>query len=147
MHLFLDLDETCVYSTTPNKIVEGFKMFKIKSFDLKNVDFFTYQRPHLDEFLLWAFQNHLVSFWSAGEKNYVFDIVKNIVPSNYIPKYILFDKFCDECLKETGSLKNMEWLKRKIPELQNDGKLLLVDDLEENCNNHCYLIDKFDNLK
>jgi hypothetical protein len=106
----------------------------------------TFKRPFLDEFLKYAFENHNVSFWSAGAKSYVLDILKNILLLKYKPKMILWSDHCDQCTIESNCLKNIKWLSSKIPCFNDFGYPILIDDLEENimCNpNNSILVKKF----
>jgi TFIIF-interacting CTD phosphatase-like protein len=146
MHLFLDLDETCISSIDYNlPQIANLSYFIVEDETNKPI-FKTYKRPHLDEFLLWAFENYNVSFWSAGEKTYVLDILSNIIPPNCSPKIVLWREHCDQCEAETGCLKSLQWLSTKLP-IDSFGKPILIDDLKENINcnpNNSILISKFE---
>ena len=140
MHIVLDLDETCISSQELSTIVKGLEYFVIDD------DTNCFKRPFLDQFLDWAFENHRVSFWSNGIKSYVLDIVKNICKTNQIPYMILWRTSCDYCMKETGGLKDFEWLMEKKIDLGPETEIVLVDDLKENCDSNpknCYNIPAF----
>lgn len=144
MHIILDLDETCVSSleyanaktckcTAPS--------FIIYDDVTKQPLYKTFMRPKLEQFLKWAFANHQVSFWSAGEKCYVLDIIAHILPPNCTPTMILWNTQCEMCTQETTCLKNIQWLKDKIPDSKLFENAVLVDDLEANVfNNPMYSI-------
>jgi hypothetical protein len=135
MHLILDLDETCISSVDPNTLVPQHD--KLENFNIFNpttnkLEYVTFKRPFLNEFLQWANQNCKISIWSAGEKNYVSNVVQNLFNNNS-PKLVLSRDDCNECEKITYSLKNLEWLKDKMSELDNKEQIILIDDLQDNC--------------
>lgn len=138
IHVILDLDETCISSADvlekipeTNKSLESFQLFY--SGILNNL---VYKRPHLDKFLEICFLKGNVSFWSAGEKEYVLDIVDHIVPNKFKNKIslILWRDHCIKSNKDTKTLKSVQWLKEKIPCLTTalGEDVVLIDDLEEN---------------
>lgn len=137
-HIILDLDETCisaveVRSKTPAKAPN------LKSFQLFYggvLNFVVYKRPYLDEFLATCFKLANVSFWSAGEKQYVIDIVSNIVdPAHYKDiRLILWRDHCLQSNKNTSTLKSIQWLAEKIPNMPEllGTDMVLLDDLADN---------------
>lgn len=148
MHLILDLDETCISA------VEYDEQHTCKTKDCfvltyDNVpEFVVARRPHLETFLKWAVENCSVSIWSAGQKDYVLDIVRNIFGDNekYL-RMILWRDHCNQSLAATGILKNIHWIINKIPTLKELGHPILIDDLEDNCKSnhlHSIQISKFD---
>lgn len=98
--IVLDLDETLIYTPESNeKYYNNLKMFsssenlelRKRIFQIKLIDTFdndgsgtvefmwTIKRPHLDEFLKFCFKYFkAVIVWSAGVREYVTEIVKNI---------------------------------------------------------------------
>jgi hypothetical protein len=147
MHIILDLDETCISSIDIKDVVKNSDFTNCKYFfvydESNKADMKCYKRPYLDDFLTWCITkfDH-VSIWSAGEKNYVLDIVSNIMPKPYTPTFILWRDHCFECEKETGKLKSIAWLKSKI---DIKDPIILIDDLKENCHEHCtFNIPRFD---
>lgn len=148
VHVILDLDETCIHSTEET---EGtVPSFGLESFEIKDEDgkteFTSYKRPYLNECLNWVKENCNVSVWSAGEKNYVIDIIKNIFEDPSILKFVLWREHCMDCEKDTGALKNLNWLREKMPTIDRLGHAILIDDLKENCEanpGHAINISKF----
>ena len=142
MHIILDLDETCINSVENNKnVIDASKFEKFNT-----LGYTTYIRPHLKEFIDWALKHCSVSIWSAGEKTYVFDIVKNLFPDQKI-NLLLWRDHCDKCNDDTGMLKNIDWLNKKIPGLEKYGNILLIDDLKDNCTlngSNAFNISSFD---
>jgi 2-hydroxy-3-keto-5-methylthiopentenyl-1-phosphate phosphatase len=94
IHYILDLDETCINSVEfDQKILDlniDLEHFILKDEKL-NPEFIVYVRPYLKKFLRFIHnQGHIFSFWSAGEKNYVLDIIENILPNNLNDKLAIF---------------------------------------------------------
>jgi len=141
LNIFLDLDETIIFSDNTNTQFDNLNCFQ--SFQLHNYK--VYKRPHLDDFLKCLNKlNCNISVWSAGDKNYVMSIVKHIF-KNFNLKFILTRDQCYECQKETGHLKDFKWLNNKI-NLNTFGYPILIDDLLENCipnKEHCINIAPF----
>lgn len=143
----MDLDETCV-SSIENTIADRAAVknpHEFEHFDMfnnLNVECTTYLRPHLAEFLTFAKSIGDLSYWSAGEKNYVLDILAQIDPN---PCVVLWRNHCDLSQTASNSLKSIPWLLAKIPKVDNP-PILLVDDLAETCMNNgsfAYRIKEF----
>jgi TFIIF-interacting CTD phosphatase-like protein len=142
-HIFLDLDETLICSVEDG---ESLRVFPFQKFKIEG--FTVYKRPYLDTFLGFLFENFTVSFWSAGEHMYVLEIIKNILPTGAVPKIILWRDHCEISLEQYACQKSIEWIKNIIP-LEKYGNILLIDDLEENCQDngfYAYQIKPFDIL-
>lgn len=145
IHVFLDLDETLINSIEPDTVVLNEKLFEwFPIYENNNgpIIFKTFLRPHLKTFLDWVFDNCNVSVWSAGERNYVLDIIKAIMPKRPL-KIILWREHCEQA--QSVSLKNLAWLETKI-DLEQFGYPILIDDLKQNCHGnegHCFNIKKF----
>lgn len=133
MHIILDLDETLINSCEPETNF-NFEYFFINQPNSQIPEFKTYIRPHCKEFLQWLFQNVSVSFWSSGEKSYVLDIIKHLVTKENQKKIkcILWRDQCEESEKCTGQIKNIDWFKKILSRFEKDGKIILIDDLDEN---------------
>ena len=137
MHLIFDLDETCI-SSVPTGDACGAHVDKLDKFNLyaepgaTQPEFTTYKRPYLDELLKWANENATVSVWSAGEKNYVLDIVKHLFSANPV-HMILWREHCNASENATRCLKSIDWLQDKLPSLRDMSHPILIDDLADNC--------------
>lgn len=152
VHIILDLDETCISSADvrhklppTNKDLQFFELFYGGV-----LNFTVYKRPHLDQFLELCFKLGNVSFWSAGEKEYVLDIIDNIVPEKYKERIglILWREHTMLSRGNANTLKSINWLKQKIPLLDEafGENIVLIDDLEENViynGNYGYKITPF----
>lgn len=139
LHIILDLDETCISSAEIRRNMPPPADAALEKFQLfyeDSLNYIVHKRPHLDKFLLECFEIGTVSFWSAGDRDYVIDIIYNIVPEKLRERVglVLWREHCLLSNKETGILKSLMWLQRKIPNLAQvmGGETLLVDDLEEN---------------
>lgn len=162
--IFLDLDETLIYSVDPKKDIE-LKKDKKKSQELKNLDFHlmkdedgnvlytVYHRPNVQEFLTFLFENFDVSVWTAASKDYALDIVDNVIHKNKKNKlnFILYhhhDKFSQKHGGKKGnkvmSILDTHW---KLPELS---KGFIIDDndyVREAQTKNCIVAPSFDVVK
>lgn len=137
-NIFLDLDNTIISSE------------KIK--DNENIDemagraiFFEYvkmgnhylicERPNLQPFLDFLFENYNVHVWTAASKDYGIFIIKNFITKHYPNRQIktfLFDHHCKLSQKILNSPKSLEmlWSEWNLPFL-NSTNTLIIDDLTE----------------
>lgn len=148
--LLLDLDETCISAKDfiGSKDIPDLESFKLKDASSDQVDMIVFKRPNLTKFLSFIQSNPdiIVGVWSAGEKNYVLDIVQNIFGCMCKPNIILWDTTCERSVNDTGYLKSLKWLKDTIG-LGSKYDLFLIDDLKENIDanpTNSYLIPPFD---
>lgn len=160
-YVVLDLDDTCIHSLVLTKEAKKWK----KDPSLKEkVDKFTYhnmedyylvcERPQLQEFLDYLFENFNVIVWTAASKDYALFIIKNCIIAgrkNRQLSYIFFDYHCDlsqeiykkdpqKCLKmltDQGAFK--------LPNIKLDN-IVIIDDLQDNKDsngNNCIQIFPF----
>jgi len=138
-NLYLDLDETCIYSfyvkkqtwqERNHKLITHYKGF-LKFYDYD--EFVIFERPGLQEFVDWAFENFKVSVWSAGCKEYVDFISKNIIQKDKRLHHCFCADDCDKSTDKYGMLKKLELLYKdyKLPGHHADN-IILVDDLLDN---------------
>jgi hypothetical protein len=139
-NLILDLDNTLISAIGLDEI-KWDKQDKKKAlnFDTTNMkDYYViFHRPHLQRFLNYIFKKYNVSIWSAGSKDYVLFIVKNIILKNHPERkidYIFFSYHCKLSRKyfDRKSPKNLKLL-WDIFKLKNYNKnnTMIIDDLEE----------------
>lgn len=132
INLYLDLDETLIYSIdtrhrkTLPKHVEHFKCH-----DFENA-YVILERPGLQDFLDWVFENFSVSIWSAASPDYVDFIAKNIVSAKHRRLHrILNSDNCDHSMEIYGDdhLKKLDmlWEHYKLPNHGPDNTVLLDD--------------------
>ena len=137
INIYLDLDETLIYSYGPRS---GKKLdintIKPTPINFENL-YYIVQRPGLQDFLDWLFENFNVSVWSAASPDYVKFIVDNIIIGKDINrckklKRVLDSDYCaksqriygDDCLKKLAML----WDYFKLPN-HNENNTILLDDL------------------
>jgi hypothetical protein len=129
--LILDIDDTLTHT------YDSSDRFAIKP-KLKH-DFVTsngykvYKRPYLDQFLNWAFLNFRVGIWSAAGKDYVAEVLKNILKSNHKLQLIRTHEDCTR--KYLSTPENRESPKfieikriQKLAKSYNLAKILVLDD-------------------
>lgn len=82
MSLLLDLDATCINSLDKYELKLASKQFqnKFKFYDMKGY-YRIFERPHLQNFLDYAFTNFDVSIFTAADKDYALFIAENIILS------------------------------------------------------------------
>jgi TFIIF-interacting CTD phosphatase-like protein len=152
-NIVLDLDNTLIYSEHYSEFKKNFTKIstKITRFNFRNMskDYIVFERPGLQTFLDFLFDNFNVSVWSAASKQYVLDIVNmNILnkPGRSLD-WIFFSTHCDMSLLMTQKHKDLT-LMYNNPSLNNYSKnnTFIIDDhckvLEANGNN-CIQIEPF----
>lgn len=115
-NILLDLDETLINSIYPTE-------FKFEKNTKKAKDFFTFydmdkdyiifERPGLQPFLDYLFENFNVSVWTAASKSYALFIIDTIILQNKPNRkleYILFDYHCNISKKNRKCAKKLEML-------------------------------------
>lgn len=150
-HIILDLDETLIHSVTLNE--ENIKKYSCPSYKEFNIrtmgnSFIVIQRPFLQEFLDFLFDNFLVSVWTASSELYCDIIVSNYIltKKNRKLKYILNSSNCKDSIKTYGNEKDLNLL-TEVYKLQNlNHKVFLIDDKIDNVKhqkNNAILVKKF----
>ncbi len=121
IHVILDLDETLINTATPDEIKSyAMSPAKTKHFKKHDMDgyYIVFERPHLQEFLDWLFQNFKVSVWTAATKEYALFIVDKIILSKPERKleYVFFSYHCSMSKKLGKGTKDLSllWDKYKI---------------------------------
>jgi TFIIF-interacting CTD phosphatase-like protein len=151
-NVLLDLDETLISAKTETELENcnlDLSNFKVITMD----HYFIYERPFLQDFLDWLFDNFNVSVWSAGSKDYVFYIVEHIIYKNKKRKldFILYADHCDLVPPKTKP-KNLDYMffgNKHTPHIKRDNTVI-VDDLNKVYNNqpdNCIPIYPFDVCK
>lgn len=155
INIILDLDETLVSA-------HGVKDFpfedksireKILQYKIHNMEsyYIIFERPHLQEFLAFLFKNFNVSIWSAGSKDYVAYIVKNIIlKDDRNIDYLFWSYHCKSSTKKYKNKKSLEmlWDRYKL-QGYNANNTILIDDLKETCDpqqNLCINVPEFNVL-
>ena len=153
-NIILDLDHTII-SAIPLEDFDWTDKNKNKAinFNFHNMDnyYIVFERPKLQEFLDFIFENFNVTIWSAASKNYVLFVIENIIKKNPKRKikHVLFSYHCKLSKKlYNGGIKklNILWDYYKLKDF-NKENTLIVDDLEDVKKiqkNNCFLIKSFD---
>ena len=120
MNLFLDLDNTLIYTSRKNK------------------QMICMPRPHLQEFLDFVFKNFNVSVWTAATEKYANWVIYTFILTNSERKlnYLLHDTHCKTSMKQYGTSKDLRLLTQvlNIPSISLKNTIL-IDDLKEVCLN------------
>jgi TFIIF-interacting CTD phosphatase-like protein len=154
----LDLDETLI-SAEPTEDYD-YKKYdnKIKKFKEKPMFMDDYyiiiQRPGLQKFLDFLFQNFNVSIWTAASKDYALYIIENIILGGHPERkldYIFFSYHCNisKKLKKGSKDLSMLWDVYQI-EGYNNKNTFILDDLDEVFeiqNDNCIIADQFKFVK
>ena len=117
----------------------NFEKYANKStlFNFENMDgyYIIYERPYLQEFLTFLFNNFNVSIWTAASKDYALFIIEKILLKNYPDRkidFIFFSYHCDVSsdIKNTTKNLNMIWDIYKLNGYDKD-KTIIIDDYSE----------------
>lgn len=135
-NLVLDLDETLIHSVVQDKFDEKMNKNKMNRFNYKHMDddYIVFERPHLQEFLDYAFKNFNVSIWTAASKDYMIFIVKNFILNKPGRKlnYILYSYHCDLSYDEKDASKDLSmfWDVWNSDGFNKNNTYILDDNLE-----------------
>lgn len=142
-NIFLDLDQTLISAEPLEKDDNEFLDInnreikkKIKKYKWHNMDgyYAVFERPYLQEFLDFIFENFNVSIWTAATKSYALFIIRNIilVKPNRKLDYIFFKQHCKYSYKFNKKTKNLRVLKElyKINKF-NLSNSFIIDDYDE----------------
>lgn len=130
---FLDLDETLISAKTPK---EELKLKLREQYIVHNMDneYSIYERPNLQYFLDFLFDNFNVSIWTAASKSYALFIIENIILKNKNRKLdlILYSDHCDIAYKKKKGPKNLSmlWKEFELDNFNNDNTFI-IDDLDK----------------
>ena len=153
LNYILDLDNTLI-SAVPTEEYD-FKKFrnKAKKFDFENMDdyYIIFQRPGLQDFLDYLFENFNVSIWTAATKDYALFIIEKIIlkdrPERKID-WIFFSKHCNVSERHKNGTKDLSmlWEYYKIANY-NVYNTVILDDYDEVYKtqpDNCIIADAFE---
>lgn len=119
INICLDLDQTLIWAGT-NKEYMPDKYPKIKKKaekfpHIKMDNFYTvFERPGLQDFLDFLFENFNVSVWTAASKDYALFVIKNIIykkdRKERILDWIFFSYHCDISKRDKNGTKDLSLL-------------------------------------
>lgn len=129
--LILDIDDTLTYTFDFSDRFAA-KPNSKHDFVTSN-NYLVYKRPHLNQFLNWAFANFRVGIWSAAGKDYVAEILKNILKSNHKLQLIRTHEHCTrKYLNNPDNRESPEYIEikriQKLAKNYNLAKILVLDD-------------------
>jgi len=138
-NVFLDLDNTLISA----EYIKGFPFEKkgmrekAIQFALHDMDgyYIVFERPGVQPFLDWLFENYIVSVWTAASKDYALFIIKQVLLTKLNRKldYILCSYQCDISHKKyNGDNKNLKLIYDvfELPGYDKDNTII-IDDLNE----------------
>lgn len=136
MHiLVLDLDETLLHTfeapaEETARYEELTRQFPQRIFSPYPGEF-TILRPHLHEFLRWAFASFdYVAVWSAGSYEYVHRMCDHLFVETPDPAFIFSREDCD--IRDRTYYKDLSKIPRLARWVPRDAVIILIDDLPIN---------------
>jgi TFIIF-interacting CTD phosphatase-like protein len=156
-NIILDFDQTLI-STQPTedrklftkdnkKKMENFKMYNMEDY------YIVFERPGLQKFLNYLFENFNVSIWTAASKDYALFILDKIIIGGHTNRkidYFLFSYHRDisKNLSETGGTKDLNILWDHLGfEGYSKDNTIIIDDYDDVYNvqkNNCIFIPPFE---
>lgn len=138
--ILLDLDNTLICAEDLASVRDESKMVKAreKFRCVRMEDYYDiFERPHLQDFLDFLFENYDVGVWTASSKDYAIFVVKNFITQHENKvrldrklKLFLCSHHCNVSKKHfKGIAKDLKLISDKW-NLKNLNDVLLVDDLE-----------------
>jgi len=127
-NIFLDIDQTLIAAVRLDNLDEDdeedddedfydFKKYKNKAveFSFENMDdyYIIFERPHLQEFLDYLFENFNVSIWTAASKDYALFIIEHIIKAGKNERrldYTFFSHHCSLSSKLKNGTKDLSML-------------------------------------
>ncbi len=133
----LDLDQTIISAEPTEDFTKNTQ--KMKKFVFHNMDdyYIVFERPNLQEFLTFLFDNFTVSVWTAATKDYALFIIDKIIlagNSNRKLDYVFFSYHCgiSEDKKSATKALSLFWDVYKLPNYSRTNTIIL-DDYDEVC--------------
>lgn len=136
INILLDLDNTLISSlaTDEEKKVHRPRMKHFRWEDMEGY-YKVFERPGLQEFLDFLFQNFNVSVWTAASKTYALFIIDKFILEGHPERrldYIFFSHHCKRSKKRKATQKALELLKHDFKLLDYDmSKTFIIDDHPE----------------
>ena len=153
LNLILDLDQTLI-SAEANEEYD-FKKYsdKAKKFEFQDMDgyYIIFERPGLQEFLDFIFDNFNVSVWTAASKDYAIFIIDKIIIKNKKERkldWIFFSYHCkiSQKIKNTSKDLSILWEQYNLPGYNETNTMILDDNKEDvflSQKNRCILAKPF----
>lgn len=146
-HIILDLDQTIISGEPIDEFdVKNEERKKNFTFHTMDNDYFIFERPNLQKFLDYIFDNFKVSVWTAASKDYALFIINNVLLKKRGRKleWIFYAYHCKISEDLTDSPKNLTILCNKFDIDDFRGDIFIFDDNEDvyNCQPDRCLIAK-----
>ncbi len=134
--LILDLDETVIHSVSESEKedLSDDELERMENFKGHNMDdyFTVLERPGLQKFLDFAFENFNVAIWTAASKEYALFIAEEIIIAGKPERkldFILFSYHCDISKREKKSIKKLDmiWDHYKIAGYTPENTIIMDD--------------------
>ena len=136
-HFLLDLDQTLISAEPTEEYDFSKNKSKAKKFVFHDMDgyYVVFERPGLQKFLTYLFDNFDVSVWTAASKDYALFIIDKIIIAgnkNRHLNYVFYSYHCDLSNRDKKSSKNLEML-WDIYNFKNFSKdnTVILDDYDE----------------
>jgi carboxy-terminal domain RNA polymerase II polypeptide A small phosphatase len=133
--LILDLDETLIHTETQYDRNPLQDLYEVGTYDFKfsssdgECQYYVTKRPHLKEFLDWAFENFKVAVWTAAGDVYAKNVLGGVGLDWRILEFFYTRENCtiklDYELNHYYGIKNLTKLRKKY----NLDEVLIVDDV------------------
>ena len=135
-NVLLDLDQTLISAESTDEYDHDGNKARAKKFEFHDMDgyYIVFERPGLQRFLDYLFDNFNVSVWTAASKDYALFIVDKIIlakPDRHL-EWIFWSYHCDLSQKKKGGSKDlgMLWDEYKLPGF-NSRNTVIIDDYDE----------------
>lgn len=137
-NVILDLDNTLISAEALEEFPfeeKGIKE-KAKNFTIHDMDgyYIVFERPNLQIFLDWLFENYNVAVWTAASKDYALFIIDQIIlkKPNRKLDFILFSYHCDISRKKYKYSKQLKLIFDVFKiDNYNDNNTIIIDDYDE----------------
>ena len=161
LNICLDLDQTLIWAGTnkeymPHKYPEIKKKAAGKPFGKNNITnmdnlYTIFERPGLQEFLDFLFDNFNVSVWTAASKDYALFVIKNIIYKKNKESrkldWIFFSYHCDisKCTKKGTKDLSLLWDDYKLDGFSKNNTFIIddYDEVYETQRKNCIAISPF----
>ena len=156
--IILDLDQTLISAEElGRKGIKKYqkkypdKMKKFKHIQMEE-DFLVFQRPYLQDFLTYIFDNFRVSIWTAASQLYATFIIENIILKDHPERkidWIFFSYHCNISKQYKNGSKVIKTISEvfDIPGYDNADKYVIFDDyheVKESQPDNCILAEPFE---
>jgi TFIIF-interacting CTD phosphatase-like protein len=132
-NFLLDLDQTLISAEALEEFDDKKNKLKKKKFVHHNMDgyYIVFERPYLQEFLDYLFENFNVSIWTAASKEYALFILDKIILQKKGRKidYLFFSYHCkiSSYFKNGTKMLDMLWDIYKITDYKKENTFILDD--------------------